>query len=206
MIQSRHARSLSFISALIGTSALIASTHSCKSDRDPVYPPAPPIDYTRDAAPADAVSPSWASDASGGSSDAAPPPAPLDPATLGRLETRISDRARHAGAGKQEGGAFGGLLREGQALEQSLNLEPTRCYSVFASGDTGVAEVDIQVIAKAPLPLPQPGPTLVVDNTTGPDAAVTPCWKSLVPVLVPALVIVKARQGQGPVAAAVYSK
>jgi hypothetical protein len=98
------------------------------------------------------------------------------------------------------------LLREGQALEHSLNFEPGRCYSVFATGETGVSEVDIQIIAKAPLPLPQPGPTLVVDNTTGPDAAVTPCWKSLVPVIVPALVIVRATRGQGPVAAAVYSK
>lgn len=200
------------IAAFFFVAATVApfAVHGCRSEKQPQYPATGQQDYTGDAA-ADTTSPAAtttadaAADAATDAAAAAPPP-PLEPSTQAHMLTKIDQRARRAGAGKKVGSTFGGVLREGQTLEQPVNFDPSHCYSVFAAGETGISELDIQVIARASLPLPQPGPTLVVDNTTGPEAAITPCWKNMVPVAVPALVIVKATRGQGPVAAQVYAK
>jgi hypothetical protein len=184
---------------------------SCTRERDTVYPPNPPVDYTRDAAIQDSTGgDASVGDSAGGNTDAGasvPPPLPLDPFTETRLATRLDERARSAAAGKKDGPVFSGVLRQGGQLTHSITLAPTRCYSVFAAGDApGIGELDIEIHAQVSLPLPQPGPLLTVDNTTGPEARISPCWKSLVPVVVPALVTVRATRGQGPVVAQIYSK
>jgi hypothetical protein len=184
---------------VVGSYVLLTGFAAC-GRRETIYPPEPPISYTGDAS-----APTVALD-SGSEPSASNPPLPLDPATLASMSARLDARARAAGAGRKEGEPIGAVLREGQELEHSLTFEPSRCYSVFASGEGGISELDIRIVAKAPLPLPQPGPIISVDNTTGPEAVITPCWKSLIPALVPAFITVKATRGQGSVAAQVYSK
>jgi hypothetical protein len=200
------------VAAIAAPALLVLAAHaSCRSERETVYPPTPPIDYTRDAGNAESAAPDAARADSGGAAaeggSAPPAPLPLDPITQSRILMHLDQRAGRAAAGTKDGPVIAGVLREGGRLEHSLTLHPARCYSVFAAGDApGIGELDVELRAQVTLPLPQPGPLLSVDNMTGADAAITPCWRSLVPVVVPALVTVKVTRGQGPVVAQVYSK
>ena len=80
-----------------------------------------------------------------------------------------------------------------------------KCYTVIAQGGNGVTEVNVEIQAAQLLP-PLQAPVVAVDATTGPAAAITPCWKNAYPIGFPGKVVVKAAGGAGPVAAQLYVK
>jgi hypothetical protein len=105
-----------------------------------------------------------------------------------------------------DGQAFAGQFQPGQTLEQPINIQPGKCYSVIAVG-MGVTEVDIQLVAQ---PAPQiPATVLAQDSTSGAQATLGGrgnCFKNPLPIGGPGKVILKATAGQGLVIGQVYVK
>lgn len=153
--------------------------------------------------------------------DAAPPPPPptntsplpgdggpvaLDTITQQTLFEVIKLKAKKdAKLMKPLGEPFGASLSEGGRLEQQIMIDPKKCIGVIAVGGAGIEEVDIEIQARAPLP-GLPGATVSVDNSTGREAAISPCWNNAFPVGFPASVVVKATRGTGAILAQVYVK
>ncbi len=149
-------------------------------------------------APSDAGATDAASTGDGGA---------LDLVTMQALQDFIKARARKDARGmKPVGDFFGGVVEEGKTVEYTLMIDSGRCYGVIAIGSAGVTELDIQIQAKPGLPTPLPGPIIAVDSNTGPEAAVSPCWKNPFPLGFPAVVVLKATRGKGPVGGQIYVK
>jgi hypothetical protein len=68
-----------------------------------------------------------------------------------------------------------------------------------------VTEVNIEMKPAQAIPAIQM-PTVAVDNTTGPQAAITPCWENGFGIGFPAVVSLKAAGGSGPIAGQIYFK
>jgi len=106
-----------------------------------------------------------------------------------------------------EGGVFAGQFQEGQTLEQPINVQPGKCYTVVAGG-AGIAQLDIQLVAQ-PAPM-FPATVLAQSQGQGPQATLggkaTGCWKNPLPFGGPAKIILKATRGAGMAAAQVYVK
>ncbi len=64
----------------------------------------------------------------------------------------------------REGGVVAGNFKEGQILEQPIQIMPNKCYTVLAVG-AGVQEVDISLVAVTPIP--QASGVLAQDQGTG---------------------------------------
>lgn len=106
----------------------------------------------------------------------------------------------------REGGVIAGQFREGQTLEQPMQLAPNKCYTVLAVG-AGPQEVDISIVAVTPIPASSP--VLASDNTTGPNAALGGrgnCYRWQAPIGINAKYVVKSTRGLGIIAAQLYSK
>jgi hypothetical protein len=106
----------------------------------------------------------------------------------------------------REGGVIAGQFREGQTLEQPMQLAPNKCYTVLAVG-VGPQEVDISIVAVTPIP--STSPVLASDNTTGPNAALGGrgnCYRWQAPIGINAKYVVKSTRGLGLIAAQLYSK
>jgi hypothetical protein len=106
----------------------------------------------------------------------------------------------------REGGVIAGQFREGQTLEQPMQLSPNKCYTVLAVG-VGPQEVDISIVAVTPIPASSP--VLASDNTTGPNASLGGrgnCYKWQAPIGINAKYVVKSTRGLGIIAAQLYSK
>ena len=194
--------------ALAGVVGAVGMGPGCKKKEQEVqYPPNPPQVYVPDAGPTDAgATPPPATDAAV-ATDATTGPQPLDLVTLQAMQDFIKARAKKEARGmKQSGDFFGGVVEEGGTVEQTIMLDSGRCYSVLAMGSPGVTELDIQIQAKPGLPVPLPGPIVAVDSTTGAEAAVSPCWKNPFPLSFPAVVVLKATRGKGPIGGQVYVK
>lgn len=91
---------------------------------------------------------------------------------------------------------------QGQTLEQSIQLQANKCYTVVAAGAPGVNEVNIKLM---PPVIPT---TMAQDNTTGPQATLGQnpnCWKNG-PIPAPMRVVFEVPSGQGIVAAQIYEK
>jgi len=106
-----------------------------------------------------------------------------------------------------EGQAFAGQFQEGQTLEQAINIQAGKCYSVVATG-AGIQELDIQIVAQ---PMPGlPPVVLAQDNTTGSNATLggkaSGCWKNATPLSGPGKVILKATRGAGTAGAQIFVK
>jgi hypothetical protein len=104
------------------------------------------------------------------------------------------------------GGVFAGQFQEGQTLEQPINVEAGKCYTVVAMG-MGIQQLDVQLVAQVP-PLP---PTVVAQsNGQGPQATLggkaAGCWKNPLPIGGPAKIVLKATRGAGMAAAQIYVK
>jgi hypothetical protein len=115
---------------------------------------------------------------------------------------------QEAPGARPEGGVFAGNFQEGQTLEQPINVEAGKCYTVVAAG-MGVQHLDIQLVAQ---PAPMFPPTVVAQSQGGggPTAVLggkaTGCFKNPLPIGGPAKVILKATRGAGMAAAQVYVK
>ncbi len=106
-----------------------------------------------------------------------------------------------------EGGPFAGQFQEGQTLEQPINIQPGKCYTIVAAG-MGVQQLDVQIVAQ---PAPMLPPTVIASsNSQGPMATVggkaAGCFKNPLPIGGPAKIVLKATRGSGMAAAQLYSK
>ena len=147
--------------------------------------------------------------------DAGPPPV-TDAATTAipvdvekMLQDAIKKMAGKEARGmKAEGDLIRGAVSEGGQLTQQIMIQPGKCYAIVGMAGPVVTELDIELRASSPLPVPLPGGGLIVavDGDQGPEAAISPCWKNALGLPFPATVVVKATKGTGPIAAQVYVK
>lgn len=133
---------------------------------------------------------------------------PMAPQAAMGADVILSGLAVQEAPGAQpEGTAFAGQFQEGQILEQPINLQPGKCYTVVAGSLGPIQELDIMIQGQiAPLP-PQ---TFAQDSSTGPTATLggkaAGCWKNPAPLAIPAKIVLRATQGSGVAAAKVYVK
>lgn len=108
---------------------------------------------------------------------------------------------------QKEGGMVAASFQEGQSMEQSLTIQPGKCYTVVAVG-AGIQEVDITMVAVTPIP--GQNPQLGKDTTSGAQASLGGkgnCIKlAIVPFPVQAKYVVTATKGAGVAAAQLYVK
>lgn len=198
-----RAAALGFGGALVGAALGVPSCK--KKEQEVQYPPTAtvmvPEAGAQDSGFPEAGPPSDAMVAADGG------PLPLDIVTMQAMQDFIKARAKKEARGmKPHGDFFGGVVEEGKTVEHTMMIDSGRCYAVIAMGSPGVAELDIQIQAKPGLPVPLPGPVIAVDSNTGPEAAVSPCWKNPFPLSFPAVVVLKATRGKGPIGGQVYVK
>ena len=140
-----------------------------------------------------------------GGGQAQPLPAGAAAAAQGILMGLGSSEAPGA---QPDGGAFGGNFQEGQTLEQPINVQAGKCYTVVAAG-MGVQGLEVQLVAQ---PAPMFPPTVLAQSQGGggPTAVLggktAGCFKNPLPIGGPAKVILKATRGAGMAAAQVYVK
>jgi hypothetical protein len=151
----------------------------------------------------------------------APPPAPAaptpcDPVQTLAMTTAIQGRASADAPGmKADGAAFCAIVPEGQTYAGPVFLlQGGQCYTIVGQSLPGVTQLDMQLevdmsaggAAVAALGIK---PILAVSNEAGPQAAIAPknaCFHWALPMPVPVRVMLKPRNGSGPVAAQVYAK
>lgn len=189
-----------------GSLALVAVAGCGGSDEEVKYPdqqqqpyaqpqPQPQPTPTQTAAPAPTTPPPPAA------------PQPLDAATQATLAAAITARAPTEAKGlKPLGEVFGmNVPAGGQAESPQIMIDLNKCYGVIAEGGLGLTEVDIQIVPAIQIP-GLAAATVAVDNTTGPKAAINPCFKNTYPIGFPAKVLLKATGGSGPIAAQIFVK
>ena len=174
------------------------------------YPPGQPTStypnqYPTATAPVTtAPQPTATAPAAGGGAQATP----MAPAAAMGADVILTGLATQEAPGAQpEGTAFAGQFQEGQVLEQAINLQPGKCYTVVAGSLGPIQELDIMIQGQiAPLP-PQ---TFAQDSGTGPTATLggkaAGCWKNPAPLAIPAKIVLRATKGSGVAAAKVYVK
>lgn len=134
---------------------------------------------------------------------------PMAPAAAMGADVILTGLAQQEAPGMQaEGTAFAGQFAEGQTLEQPLNLQPGKCYTIVAGSLGGVQELDVMIQGQL---LPQlPAATLAQDQGNGPNATLggkaAGCWKNPSPLAVPVKVVLRVTKGNGMAAAKVYVK
>lgn len=106
----------------------------------------------------------------------------------------------------KEGPVVAGQFKEGQILEQPIQILPGKCYSVLAVG-AGISEMDITLVATTPLP--QASPVLAQDQGSGASASLGGrgnCFKWGFPFGINAKFMLKATRGSGIAAGQLYVK
>ena len=104
-----------------------------------------------------------------------------------------------------DGQSFAGQFQEGQTLEQPINIQAGKCYTIVAMG-AGIQQLDIQLVAQQ---APLPAVVLAQSNTTGAQASLGgkgQCFRNPLPIGGPGKVVVKATKGAGMAAAQVFVK
>lgn len=107
---------------------------------------------------------------------------------------------------QREGQVAAANFQEGQVMEEPVNLQPGKCYTVLAVG-AGVAEVDISL--QLTTPIPGMATALAQDTGSGQQAALGGggnCYKWPWPMAGQAKYVIKATRGGGVVAAQLYTK
>jgi hypothetical protein len=151
--------------------------------------------------------------ATGGAGAAAPTPdpalraVPLDAVQAAAATQLIAPLAeQHAPDGAQPlGPAVAGQFQAGQALEQAVQLQPGRCYTVVGVGLPPVQDLDLELVTDL---AGMAQPVLAEDKTDGPSAvlgAKPNCFVWALPAA-PAKLVVRVQSGQGVAAAQVYVK
>ena len=137
-------------------------------------------------------------------------PTAFDPAVQQIVRAQMAPLAqKHARGMRAEGDIIGGSLQEGQIVEQTIMLNPGKCYTVIAQGLPMVQEVSITLSATAPIP---GSPALPIAGSTGTPGTLAVlgdspnCFKYLVPIPAMGKVTVKVVRGSGAVGAQVYVK
>jgi hypothetical protein len=187
----------------LGTSACGSSTPDPVAPVDPnacppgqlCPPPAPPAPTVTAPAPAPTAT---------ATTSAATPLPPLAGAAVTPVLSGMA--STDAPGMKPDGSPFAGQFKEGDTLEQAINIQPGKCYTVVGASIGGIVELDIQLVAQT---APLPPMVLAQDSTTGPTAtlgAKGQCFRNPLPVGGPGKVILKATKGAGLAAAQVYIK
>ena len=131
---------------------------------------------------------------------------PVPPAAAALASPLLRELARKELTGATEDGtAFAGQFMQGQILDQPVQLQPGRCYSVVGIG-IGITELDIELIIHQP---PAPEFLAAQDNTTGPQAVLgggQNCFRNPLPIGGPGIVRLRATGGNGVVLAQIYSR
>ncbi|MBK8253236.1 MAG: hypothetical protein IPK82_11295 [Polyangiaceae bacterium] len=133
---------------------------------------------------------------------------PMAPAAAMGADLILTGLAQQEAPGAQaEGTAFAGQFQQGQVLEQPINLQPGKCYTIVGASLGGVTELDIMIQGQIP---PMPPSTLAQDQGTGPTATLggkaAGCWKYPLPLAAPAKIVLRVTGGAGIAAAKVYMK
>ena len=133
---------------------------------------------------------------------------PMAPAAAAGADVILGGLATQEAPGAQpDGTAFAGQFTEGQTLEQPINLQAGKCYTIVAASLGGVQELDVMIQGQL---APLPPTTLAQDNTTGPNATLggkaAGCWKNPSPLPIPAKIVLRVTKGSGMAAAKVYVK
>ena len=97
---------------------------------------------------------------------------------------------------------------EGKILENQLQLQPGKCYTVVAVGLPQVTEVNVRFVAVTPIP---DGGTIILaqDQDTGAQAVLGKkpnCYKSPAPFALPVNLVLEVTAGCGVAGAQVYEK
>lgn len=140
-------------------------------------------------------------------SQAGPNATPLDPNAAAAATALITPLAQqHMVAGsKAVGSAIAGQFQQGQSLQQQIQMQPGKCYTIVAAGVPQVAEVNIQLTPA----LPGINLTAAADSDTGPTAVIGKkpnCFKWALPAPGPMNLIVSVTSGSGIAAAQVFEK
>ena len=104
-----------------------------------------------------------------------------------------------------DGQAFAGQFAAGQTLEQPINIQAGKCYTIVAVG-AGITQLDITLVAQQ---APLPPVTLAQSNTQGANASLGgkgQCFRNPLPIGGPGKIILKATSGAGIAAAQVFVK
>lgn len=135
---------------------------------------------------------------------------PLDPAAAQVVTTLIGPLAASSAppGAKPVGAAIAGNFTQGQTLEQTVQMNPGKCYTIVGVAIPTITDLNIQLVPSIALP-GLPAAVVASDSTVGPQAIVgqTPnCYKWALPIGGTMKVVVTAAAGQGIAAAQVYEK
>ena len=84
---------------------------------------------------------------------ATPPPAIFDAAAAAAIHLALQPRAATDAKGmKEDGAAIGGMINEGGELTQEFMLMPGKCYTILGQGLPPIAELDMTLSLKLPVP------------------------------------------------------
>src|SRR6187402_2074036 len=142
---------------------------------------------------------------------AGPAATPLDPATAQVVTSLIAPLAATAAApgAKPVGAAIAGNFAQGQSLEQTVQMNPGKCYTIVGAGvPTTVTNLDIQLVPSVVIP-GLPAAVVAADSTQGATAIVGQqpnCYKWALPMGGTMKVVVSVSAGQGMAAAQVFEK
>jgi hypothetical protein len=103
------------------------------------------------------------------------------------------------------GNVMAGNFQPGQCLEQTIQFQMGKCYTVVGAG-IGPTDVDLEIVPVIPIPgIPSQAVATDQDNSSNPVIGAKPnCWTSFVPAAMK--VIVRVESGQGIAGAQVYEK
>jgi hypothetical protein len=141
---------------------------------------------------------------------AGPAATPLDPATAQVVTSLIAPLAATAAApgAKPVGAAIAGNVAQGQSLEQTVQMNPGKCYTIVGAGVPTIQNLDIQLVPSIAIP-GMPAAVVAADSSQGSTAIVGQqpnCYKWALPMGGTMKVVVSVSAGQGMAAAQVFEK
>jgi hypothetical protein len=139
-----------------------------------------------------------------------PAATPLDPATAQVVTSLIAPLAATAAApgAKPVGAAIAGNFAQGQSLEQTVQMNPGKCYTIVGAGSPTITNLDIQLVPSIAIP-GLPAAVVAADSSQGATAIVGQqpnCYKWALPMGGTMKVVVSVSAGQGMAAAQVFEK
>ncbi|HYQ41220.1 MAG TPA: hypothetical protein VER11_04620 [Polyangiaceae bacterium] len=139
-----------------------------------------------------------------------PAATPLDPATAQVVTSLIAPLAATAAApgAKPVGAAIAGNFGQGQSLEQTVQMNPGKCYTIVGAAVPTVTNLDIQLVPSIAIP-GMPAAVVAADSSQGSTAIVGQqpnCYKWAFPMGGTMKVVVSVSAGQGMAAAQVFEK
>jgi hypothetical protein len=137
-----------------------------------------------------------------------PTATPLDPATAQAVTTLIAPLAASAAApgAKPVGAAIAGNFTQGQTLEQTVQMNPGKCYTIVGVGVPTIQNLDIALVPSIGIP-GLPAAVVASDSTVGANAIVGQqpnCYKWALPMGGTMKVVMTVSHGHGLAAAQVF--